>query len=158
MVNFFKSKGVRVLNYVNPFFSDPSNYTNFVNNNYYKEGNENGFFVKDRFNESYAMKSLTIEFYTLDLTNPKAVSWMKNIIKEQVIVGAESSGFMCDFGEYLPFDAVLYSGENANHAHNKYPEDWIRLVSEAINELNVQDEVVFILSFSYIIIHYHHLL
>ena len=32
---------------------------------------------------------------------------MKGIIKNQMLAEAQSSGWMCDFGEYLPFDAVM---------------------------------------------------
>lgn len=45
----------------------------------------------------------------LDLTNPAAVAWMQDIIINQSVQEGHSSGWMCDFGEYLPFDAVLYS-------------------------------------------------
>jgi alpha-glucosidase len=144
MVNDFREKGIRVMNYVNPFFSNPVNLTSYIKNNFYQEGLTKGYFVKDKNNESYSMNSLTVAFYTLDLTNPAAVDWMKNkIIKNETIINAGSSGFMCDFGEYLPFDSVLYSGESASSYHNKYPEEWVKLVSEAISEMNATDEVVF---------------
>ena len=42
----------------------------------------------------------------LDPTNDEAVSWMIDIIREQLMLDASSSGWMADFGEYLPFDAV----------------------------------------------------
>ena len=144
MVNDFREKGMRVMNYVNPFFSNPINLTSYIKNNFYQEGLTQGYFVKDKNNESYSMNSLTIQFYTLDLTNPAAVDWMKNkIIKNETILRSGSSGFMCDFGEYLPYDSVLYSGESASSYHNKYPEQWVKLVSEAISEMNATDEIVF---------------
>ena len=31
---------------------------------------------------------------------------------------------MHDFGEYLPFDAVLYDGSDPIEYHNRYPQDW----------------------------------
>ncbi len=39
---------------------------------------------------------------------------------------------MCDFGEYLPFDSKLFSGEDPAAYHNRYPEEWARLVREAL--------------------------
>ncbi len=50
-----------------------------------------------------------------------------------------------DFGfpEYLPFDAVLHSGESASSYHNRYPEDWARLTMEALTESGMQNEVVY---------------
>lgn len=95
------------------------------------------------------MNSLTVQFYMLDVTNPDAVEWMKNIIKNETLSKAGSSGFMCDFGEYLPFDAELYSKEDAKSAHNKYPVLWAKLVSEAIEEMNESDDLVFFMRSGY---------
>ena len=50
--------------------------------------------------------------YLVDLTNQEARSWLKSVIVEQVI-GAGVSGFMADFGEALPADAVLSDGRDA---------------------------------------------
>ena len=150
MVDGFKAKGLRVLNYINPFFSDATNYTDYMRNNFFLEGKKRGYFVKNKSNESYLMKSLSIEFCMLDVTNPQAVEWMKNVvIKNETILNAGSSGFMCDFGEYLPFDAQLYSKEAAFSVHNKYPELWAKLVSEAIEEMGATDEVIFFMRSGY---------
>jgi alpha-glucosidase len=51
-------------------------------------------------------------FATLDFTNPAAVDFYKNIIKQNVLEGAASSGYMCDFGEYIPFDALMFDGQS----------------------------------------------
>jgi alpha-glucosidase (family GH31 glycosyl hydrolase) len=101
----------RVLTYISPFFSNPTNFTssNSLRHNFYSEGMQNGYFVKHPDGSVYTLFSLSIEFAMVDLTNPSAWNWMKNIIINQSIVEAKSSGWMCDFGEYLPFDSVLYS-------------------------------------------------
>lgn len=49
----------------------------------------------------------------LDLTHPDAASWFKHILQEMVEDGVK--GWMADFGEGLPMDAILYSGLNAKH-------------------------------------------
>ena len=104
----WKKDNIRVLTYVNPFFSDPSEFTNQSRHNFYQEGVANGYFVKHADGTPYSLFSLSIEFCMVDLTNPAAVSWMKNIIKAYSLDEGMSSGWMADFGEYLPFDAVLY--------------------------------------------------
>ena len=91
----------------------------------------------------YLIKSLTIEFAMVDLTNPAAVLWMKGIIRDYSLGEAHSSGWMADFGEYLPFDAVLHSGEAAASYHNRYPEDWARLNMEVLEEEGRTGDVVF---------------
>lgn len=44
----------------------------------------------------------------LDLTHPRTASWFKQILQEMVDDGVR--GWMADFGEGLPVDALLYSG------------------------------------------------
>jgi alpha-glucosidase len=51
-----------------------------------------------------------------------------------MIRGASSSGWMADFGEYLPFDAQLHNGENGANYHNLYPQEWAKINEEAILE------------------------
>lgn len=79
----------------------------------------------------------------LDPTNPQAVRWMIDIIKNYTYNKAMSSGFMCDFGEYLPFDAVLYDGHSGAEYHNKYPELWAQIAMQATVESNKLDEALF---------------
>jgi len=50
------------------------------------------------------------------------------------------SGWMADFGEYLPTDSVVYGG-SAERLHNKWPTLWAKCNYDAINEANAQKEV-----------------
>ena len=43
---------------------------------------------------------------------------------------------MADFGEYLPVDSVLYSGQDASLLHNEWPAIWARLNREAVRALH----------------------
>jgi len=38
------------------------------------------------------------------------------------------SGWMADYGEYLPVDIILYSGEDPMEFHNKYPVIFAKLI------------------------------
>ncbi|CAM9105451.1 unnamed protein product, partial [Ectocarpus fasciculatus] len=143
MVGRWQAAGTRVLTYVNPHFSDPTAYTNQSRHNFYQEGIDNGYFVKRENGSAYNLFSLSIEFCMVDLTNPAAVRWMKDIIRDYSLSEARSSGWMADFGEYLPFDAVLHSGESAASYHNRYPEEWARLTAEVLEEEGLQHEVLF---------------
>lgn len=78
----------------------------------------------------------------IDFTNPKAYEWYKNLIKENMI-GIGMSGWMADFGEYLPVDCVLYSGENPEIVHNQWPAIWAKLNREAIRECQMEEEIFF---------------
>lgn len=67
-----------------------------------------------------------------------------------MIKNAGSSGWMCDFGEYLRFDSVLFSGEDAASYHNRFPDDWARLNDEAVRELGVENETVYFMRSAWI--------
>ena len=69
----------------------------------------------------------------VDLTNPQAREWIKDVIKAELI-GSGASGWMADFGEGLPYDAVLFSGADPRSYHNRYAEEWAEVNREAIRE------------------------
>lgn len=54
----------------------------------------------------------------IDFTNPGAWNWTKSIIKDNLVVEGRGAGWMHDFGEYMPLDAVLYDGSDPKVAHN----------------------------------------
>ena len=78
----------------------------------------------------------------MDLTNPDAWTWIKEIIKGELI-GNGASGWMADFGEGLPYDAVLFSGADPKGYHDRYAEEWARVNREAISEAGRGDDIVF---------------
>jgi len=150
LVHSARSSGIRVLTYINPYFSHP-----FIANkpaqssvnyrNLYKEGLDRGYFVQapGAGSGAYKLWSGSIPFCMLDTTNPAAREWMKDIIKEVLLKQVSSSGFMADFGEYLPFDARLHnSSVSAAEYHNRYPQEWGRVVAEAVSEFQ-QEKVYF---------------
>lgn len=75
----------------------------------------------------------------LDLSNPDAVAWAKDKYREALTAGAD--GWMADFAEWLPHDAVLASGADAMAAHNLYPVDWVKLNQELLDEQEALDGV-----------------
>jgi len=79
----------------------------------------------------------------VDFTNPEAWDWMKSIIKENLVKEASGAGWMHDFGEYLPFDAVLFDGSDPYEYHNQYAADWAAVCKEALAEVEGGDEVVY---------------
>jgi len=145
--NFVKQmneKGVRVLGYINPFLADKDNKKiddDFINP-LLDEAKSRGYLVKNKDNKPYLIQTVGFPAYLLDLTNPEAVEWIKNIIKENLI-GSGLSGWMADFGEWLPMDAILYSGISAEEFHNLYPVVWAKINREAIKEAGKEGEIVF---------------
>ena len=78
----------------------------------------------------------------VDFTNPDAYNWMKSIIKENMVLEGRAGGWMHDFGEYLPFDAVLFDGSDPYVYHNQYPADWARVCREALDEVEGGEDIV----------------
>lgn len=127
-------KGVKVLGYCNPFLA--------VEKPLYKEASEKGYCVKDKEGKDYYVTITTFPAAMVDLSNPAAYDWLKGVIKENMI-GLGLSGWMADFGEYLPTDCVLHSGENPEVAHNTWPARWAKLNREAVEESGKLGEIMF---------------
>jgi len=59
------------------------------------------------------------------------------------MIGIGLSGWMADFGEYLPTDAILYNGADAQQYHNRYPVEWAKVNREAVEEAGKIGDVAF---------------
>lgn len=133
-ISHWKHEGIRFLGYINPFLA--------IEKDLYREASEKGYCVKNAQGDDYLVTITTFPAAMVDFTNPAAYAWYKDVIKKNLI-GIGMAGWMADFGEYLPVDAVLYSGESAEKVHNRWPAIWARLNREAIEETGCQDEVFF---------------
>jgi len=129
-----QAAGVRLLGYINTFLA--------VEGSLYQEAREKGYCVKNRMGEDYLVTVTTFPAAMVDLTNPAAFRWIKDVIKKNMI-GIGLAGWMADFGEYLPEDAVLHSGEPAALVHNRVPSLWARANREAVEEAGKLGEVLF---------------
>ena len=141
LVESLAAHGARVMTYLNPFLVDPQEKGRFERN-LYEEAETRGYLVKKTNGELYLIQNTSFSAALLDLTNPEACAWIKDVIKDELI-GAGASGWMADFGEALPFDAVLHDGSDAAVYHNRYPETWARLNREAVEEAGRAGDVVF---------------
>ena len=128
------AEGVKVLGYINPFLA--------VDKPVYKEASAKGYCVKNAQGEDYYVTITTFPAAMVDLTNPEAYEWIKNIIKKNMIAFG-FSGWMADFGEYLPTDCVLFSGEDPKKVHNTWPARWAQVNREAVEESGKLGEIMF---------------
>eukprot|EP00475_Leptophrys_vorax_P023379 TRINITY_DN32002_c0_g1_i1.p1 TRINITY_DN32002_c0_g1~~TRINITY_DN32002_c0_g1_i1.p1 ORF type:complete len:761 (+),score=182.35 TRINITY_DN32002_c0_g1_i1:349-2631(+) len=137
-VNNMREKGVRVMNYVNPMFANVTGQKN-VRRVQYDEVVNQGFSVRY---QDGSLELVYVNATLLDLYNDNARVWMKDLIKDSVL-GGGVSGYMCDFGEAYPLNAVHSSDAyNTGGAfHNAYPEEWAKLNREVADELS--EEIVF---------------
>lgn len=135
------AEGIRTLGYINPFLSDVSGKLG-VRRNLFAEAKARGYLVQDPAGQPYEIDSGGFTGTLIDLSNPSARQWLKQYLKEELFARG-FSGWMADFGEALPFDARLASGEPASRFHNSYLTEWARLNREVIDEAGKLGDTVF---------------
>ena len=137
-----KRMNIRLMTYINPFVCDDVGLKKNHHRNLFREAAEGGYLVKNRDGEPYRIRISDFSAGLVDLTNPGARTWIKDIIRGELI-GNRVSGWMADFGEGLPYDAVLFSGADPKTYHDRYAEEWARVNREAIREAGREDDIVF---------------
>ena len=128
------ARGIRFLAYINPYLVRDSRL--------YKECEEKGYLIRRQDGSVYHIKSTTFDAGMLDLTNPEAVRFIKDELIKKNMLELGISGWMADFGEYLPTDCVIREGDPAK-LHNVWPVLWARINREAIEEFGRGDEMFF---------------
>lgn len=124
----------RWMGYINPYLVEGGVL--------FAEAKEHGYFVKRPDGSDYLFDFGEYDCGVVDLTSDAAFEWYKNVIKTNLI-GLGFRGWMADFGEYLPADAVCADGESGLTAHNRWPELWARCNREAVEEAGLLGECVF---------------
>ena len=145
LIDHLHREGFRVLGYVNPQFNVGRPRTT--------EGIERGFFLRDRHGRPYLI-SVPDPFASgdgpiaartaaglLDVTNPEAVSWWQDMLR-RLLIDVGYDGWMHDFGELTPADAVFFDGRNGEEARNEYPLHYQRLAAEVVEAVK-PDAVLF---------------
>ena len=132
----------KLMTYVNPLLA--ADVADKANNrrNLFSEAARNGYLVENTDGEPYLVRTTDFSAGLVDLTNPEARTWIKGVIKDELL-GNGASGWMADFGEGLPYDAALFSGADPRSYHNRYAEEWAEVNREAICEAGKDGEVVF---------------
>ncbi|MEA5154309.1 TIM-barrel domain-containing protein [Raineyella sp.] len=128
------ARGIRVLTYINPFVVDPGEKPGGVRRDLYHEALERGFLVGHPDGGPYLLDQDGFMAAMVDLTNPAAYAWYGQVIGAMPRTG----GWMADFGESLPFDAVLHDGD-PRELHNRWPVLWEQLCAS----VRGADEFVF---------------
>lgn len=133
-IHEMRERGIRVLGYINPYLATDCPM--------YQEASGRGYCVKNREGGDYVVRITTFDVAIIDLTNSEARTWIKSVIKENMI-GIGFSGWMADFAEFLPTDCILSDGGDPELTHNLYPVLWAQVNREAIEEAGKRDECFF---------------
>ncbi|MFP2469436.1 alpha-glucosidase [Pseudescherichia vulneris] len=136
----WKQEGVQFLSYINPYLASDRALC--------EEAARHGYLTKDAQGKDYHVEFG--EFYAgvIDLTNPEAYDWYKALIKKNLI-DLGCSGWMADFGEYLPTDTFLHNGVSAEIMHNAWPALWAKCNYEALEETGQLGETLFFMRAGY---------
>ena len=112
------ANGTAVLTYFNPMIC--TNYQPA-----FGTAEAAGALIKDRQGNTYVYPYTTTTVFTVsqfDFTAPQAAANYKTLTDEAIGHGYE--GWMEDFGEYTPLDAIAADGSTGTRYHNRYPRDY----------------------------------
>ena len=130
------AKGLEVLIYVNPFLSDmrerPGGRPDL-----FSEAVRRSLLVEDREGRPYLIDQGDFEAGMIDLSDRAAWDWYLATLSEK-IAETGARGWMADFGEGLPLDAVLADGDPVEW-HNRYPQVWSEFNRELRRRLAERD-------------------
>ena len=66
-----------------------------------------------------------------------------DVIIKKNLLDLGIGGWMADFGEYVPVDAVFHNGKTGREMHNLLPVLFAKVNREAVEEAGKLNEVVF---------------
>ncbi len=136
-----KAKGIRFLAYNNPHLcSDGPLFAEAARAGVLARGADGAICTID-FGE--------FECGYVDFTSEAGRRWYKDKIIKRNMLDVGISGWMADFGEYVPTDMQVASGESGWKVHNTWPELWARVNAEAIAEAGLSDEILFFMRAGY---------
>ena len=128
MVGQLHDRGYRFLTYVNPFIVNDGSER-------FATMEERGMLVRDVSGETYiplTSPNLPDRNAHPDFSNPATLEFiadsLANIVRDYGV-----DGWMADFGEWIPLDAVARDGSDPIERRNTFPIDWLRATRLAMD-------------------------
>ncbi|KRM24043.1 alpha-xylosidase [Latilactobacillus graminis] len=133
MLKRIHDKDLKVCVWLNPYIAQKSRL--------FKIGQEKGYFIKHSDGNVWQWDLWQAGQGIVDFTNPKAVEWYKDYLRELMDMGVDA--FKTDFGERIPTeDAVYFDGSDPEKMHNFYTYQYNKAVFDVILEKKGKDEAV----------------
>ena len=104
----------------------------------------NGWLVKHADGTPYTVLDPPYNAGMMDFTNPDAVAWYQAQMQQALDDGWD--GWMYDFAEYVPMDAVFSNGMSGMEGHNLYPLLYQKAVHDLMEAQRPGDYDVFVRS------------
>lgn len=135
-------RGIRFLGYVNPYLA--------VDGPLYAEAAANDYLVmRPDADEPYVIDFGEFDCGHVDFTNPQAAAWFADTIIGGNLIDFGLSGWMADFGEYLPTDVRLANGMDGMRAHNAWPALWAEVNAKGVAGRGKTGEALFFMRSGY---------
>jgi len=128
-------EGIRFLGYVNPYLC--------VDGALFPEAEAAGYFARDQLGRTAIVDFGEFDCGVVDFTNPEAAEWFAEEVIGRRMLDFGLSGWMADFGEYLPIDVELANGIDAKLMHNAWPVLWAEVNARAIASRGKTGEALF---------------
>jgi sulfoquinovosidase len=104
----------------------------------------NGYLIKKQDGSPYIVFDIPRYAGIVDFTNPAAVTWYQSLLKQAIDDGWD--GWMYDFAEYVPQDAVMFNGMTGMEAHDLYPVLYQKAALDLLEQLKPKDYLFFVRS------------
>lgn len=130
------ARGIRFLAYANPYIA--------VDGELYDDAKKAGHFcLRQDSDEVHLVDFGEFECGVVDFTRAETRAWFAERILGQEMLDIGISGWMADFGEYLPTDLRLADGSDPMEAHNLWPVLWAQVNAMALESRGKTGDAVF---------------
>jgi alpha-glucosidase len=133
--------GIRFLGYVNPYLA--------VDGPLFREAEAAGYLATDAAGKAARVDFGEFDAGVVDFTNAAAADWFAERIIGQEMLDFGLSGWMADFGEYLPIDVRLDNGVDARLMHNAWPVLWAEVNARAVANRGKTGDALFFMRAGY---------
>lgn len=130
------ARGIRFMGYVNPYLANDGAL--------YREALACGYLARRQDSDApYLVDFGEFDCGVVDFTDPRAHAWFAEAVIGRNMLDFGLSGWMADFGEYLPIDVRLSDGSDPMLMHNAWPTIWAQVNADAVASRGRTGEALF---------------
>ena len=136
-----RRRGIRFMAYVSPYLCSDGPL--------FAEAEALGHFATNADGGTYLVDFGEFTCGVVDLSDLAASAWFEQRILGQNMLDLGMSGWMADFGEYLPIDVRLKNGADPKLMHNAWPVLWAETNAKAVASRQMTGDGVFFMRAGY---------
>jgi alpha-glucosidase len=141
-IDELSDRGIRFLGYVNPYLC--------IDGDLYPVARDAGYLaLRQDADEPYIVDFGEFDCGVVDFTNPAAADWFAETVIGREMLDFGLSGWMADFGEYLPTDVRLANGVDGMLMHNAWPTLWAKVNADAVASRGKTGDTLFFMRAGY---------